>query len=85
LIAGVVGSWAVFGSNATAAKLYLWTWATRLLLAVVNIISIVLGNGHFTHRVLFLLLGMVIFLITLYFFKVRYFDPYVVLLCMNSS
>lgn len=37
-MAGVVGLWAVFGSNTTAAKCYLWTWAPRFLFAVGTII-----------------------------------------------
>lgn len=32
MTAGVVGLWAFFGSNATAAKLYLWTWPPRYLI-----------------------------------------------------
>ncbi len=32
MLAGAVGLWAFFGSNATAAKFYLWTWPPRFLI-----------------------------------------------------
>lgn len=32
MFAGAVGLWSFFGSNAKAAKLYLWTWPPRFLI-----------------------------------------------------
>lgn len=68
LIAGVVGLWAVFGSNATAAKLYLWTWAPRFLLAVATTFSVV-------PEMLIVPFGAMNLLLLLYYCKVRILRP----------
>lgn len=71
MTAGVIGMWAFFGSNATAAKFYLYTWLPRYLVAVLS--TIIAYGVAIKGSMPLLLIEVVRLLFFSYYLKVREF------------
>lgn len=73
MIAGAIGLWAFFGSNATAARIYLYTWPLRYLGAVV---SALVSYGAAIRKTPSLQLAEALrFIFFLYYLKVGTYAP----------